>query len=48
MHFDEMLIQLGELGRYQIYLTFLINYVEIIVGMSSMSMVFTLGIDDYR
>lgn len=49
MHFDEILIELGELGRYQIILVCLISgYVPLISGLTAMSMVFTLGIEDFR
>ncbi|XP_064643372.1 organic cation transporter protein-like [Lineus longissimus] len=48
MHFDDILIQLGELGKYQIILVCLLNYAGILIGMTSLSMVFTLGIEDFR
>lgn len=46
--FDDILVELGELGRYQIFTYILICLPVLFAGASSLSYVFTAGVPNYR
>ncbi|KAL1506268.1 hypothetical protein ABEB36_005662 [Hypothenemus hampei] len=48
MDFDDMLLELGELGRYQIIMYFLVCLPVLFGAANSLSYVFTAGVPDYR
>jgi OCT family organic cation transporter-like MFS transporter 4/5 len=48
MDFDDMLEELGELGKYQIITYFLVCLPVLFGAANSLSYVFTAGIPDYR
>ncbi|CAG9766667.1 unnamed protein product [Ceutorhynchus assimilis] len=48
MDFDEVLEELGELGRYQIIMYLLVCFPVLFAAANSLSYVFTAGVIDYR
>ncbi|CAH2010494.1 unnamed protein product [Acanthoscelides obtectus] len=48
MDFDDILVELGEMGRYQVFLYILICLPVLFAASNSLSYVFTAGVPDYR
>lgn len=48
LDFDDMLEELGELGKFQIYIYILVCLPVLFGAANSLSYVFTAGVPDYR
>lgn len=48
MDFDDVLVELGELGRFQIIMYLLVCLPVLFAAANSLSYVFTAGVPDYR